>query len=189
MFRKIKKRAKFNKLSKLGRKIVNTPYNRNDFVNTRFNEVNKILGENKLSKNEIITLLDRGIEPVMHIYNDCFLISNFERYTFGVANFKTKKIIIPCEFYDVTFDKNNIINDLIEVNVVDINNNTINYLLNETATIKKPTSNITFSSPINKFSERFGFSQNEEFKKSSNNISKDSITKNSTTVEITKEII
>ena len=33
MFRKVKKRVRLQKLSKLGRKIVNTPYNRSDLVN------------------------------------------------------------------------------------------------------------------------------------------------------------
>ena len=190
MFRKVKKMVRLQKLSKLGRKIVNTPYNRSDLVNNRFKEVNRILGENKLTKNEMLSLLNRGIEPVMHIHKNSFLILNFERHTFGVANFKTKKIIVPCEFYDIEFDKNNLIDETIEVKVLDLNNNIISYLINETATIKKPTSSIIYTSPIDKFSQRFGFSQNIEFKENNKNDSiKNGITKNSTTVDIVKEII
>ena len=189
MFRKVKKIVKFKKLSKLGRKIVNTPYNRDILINDRFKEVNRILGENKLTKNEMLSLLNRGIEPIMHIHSNSFLIFNFEKFAFGVANFRTKKIIIPCEFYDIEFNKSNIINESIEVNLVNFDNKTISYLINETAKINTSSSNVLLS-PMDKISQRFGFSQNIEFKDVNKNISnEDSTIKNSVTVDIVREVI
>lgn len=81
-------------------------------------EVKKIIGEKFFSEDYFNDLIEEGIEPITHICHNCFLVSSFKNHTFGVVNFKTKKIIIPCEFSDINFD--------IDTNPEEVKTSTIN---------------------------------------------------------------
>ena len=110
--KKIKKHI-INSLEKKAQKILDSKYDKKDAVlRDRFMEINTILGgKNTLSEKEFSELIERGIEPVMHIYGHCFLVSYFENHTFGIANFNTKKMILPCEFSEIRFDSSQKSND------------------------------------------------------------------------------
>lgn len=190
LFRRVKRKVRIQRLSRLARKILNTPYDRDTIVKERFNEVNRVLGENKLSKNEVLTLINKGLEPVMHIHKNCFLILNFEKHAFGVVNFRTKKIIVPCDFYDIEFDTNNIKDDSIELKLLNASNEIITYSINESATLKR-SSTTSYALSLDNISKRFSFAESIEFKNFNKNVSDSNGTesKNSTTVDIVREIV
>ena len=132
--KKIKKHI-INSLEKKAQKILDSKYDKKDAVlRDRFMEINTILGgENTLSEKEFSELIERGIEPVMHIYGHCFLVSYFENHTFGIANFNTKKMILPCEFSEISFDSSQKINDGLLVYATDIFDETSTYLIKDNA--------------------------------------------------------
>lgn len=136
----INKRSKSRIINDLERKaenILNLKYDKKELVlRDRFVEISEILGgENILSKEEFFELIERGIEPVMHLYGDCFLVSYFENHTFGIANFRAKKLIVPCKFSDIKFDSNQKNNDGLLVHTVDLFGETTTYLIKDTAQV------------------------------------------------------
>lgn len=132
--KKIKRRV-INNLEKKAKKILDLKYDSKELaLRDMFIEINETLGnEGVLSEKEFYELIERGIEPVMHVYGNCFLVSYFENHTFGIANFKTKKLIVPCKFSDITFDSTQKNKDGLLISATDIFEETTTYLIKETA--------------------------------------------------------
>lgn len=122
-------------LEKKAERILNWSYDKKeDVLEDRFIEINEMLqGRNRLSEKEFSELIERGIEPVTHIYGDCFLVSYFETHTYGIANFNTKKLILPCNFSEINFDSSQKSKKGLIVYATDIFDNTTAYLIKDTA--------------------------------------------------------
>lgn len=160
MIRRIKRRRRIKNLSKLGDKIANIEYNRDFLIQSRFKEVNESLDEySKLTEEEIESLINTGLEPVAQVYGSSFLIFNFETYKYGIANFKIKKIIVPCEFSNMEFNKKDITVDGVLVNAINVFEETTKYLVKDTARIYSSIKD-SKSTVINNIAKKHGFSDN-----------------------------
>lgn len=135
MINKKNKNYIIENLEKKAERILNLKYDKKESIlKDRFIEINEILqGENTLSESEFFELIERGIEPIMHIYGDCFLVSYFETHSYGIANFNTKKLILPCEFSEINFNSSQQSKKGLIVYATDIFDNTTAYLIKDTA--------------------------------------------------------
>lgn len=135
MYKKMMKEHIIQSLEKKAKKILVNKYSKKEILlKEKFIEINNMLnGNNIISDKDFFDLIERGIEPVMHIYGHCFLVSYFENHTFGIANFKTKKLILPCKYSDITFDNTQKNTDGILVYAENIFGETHAYLVKDTA--------------------------------------------------------
>lgn len=125
-------------------KILNSDYSSKDAVlKERFKEVNKVLGkENQIKEDYFYQLYEKGIEPVRHIINNCFLVFYFNTHTFGVVDFKTKEIILPLKYSDIDVNESSIDNNGIIVTTETVDGETNTFLINEKAKMLHTNSKI-----------------------------------------------
>lgn len=100
------KKSRLQLLSKGIQKVLDSRYETKvHILEDRLKEINeKIDRKDALDEDEFANII-RTFEPVMHIHGNCFLVSYFERHTYGVMNFKTREIILPCNYTDISFGK------------------------------------------------------------------------------------
>lgn len=100
------KKARLQLLSKGMQKFLNSKYEtKARILEDRLREVNEKIDEkDTLDEDEFYNIVET-FEPIMHIHGNCFLVSYFERHTYGVMNFKTREIILPCNYTNISFGK------------------------------------------------------------------------------------
>lgn len=137
-------KPKFNikSMSRTMKNILNSRYRyKTLFLENKLIEINSTLKkEYHLNQNELNKISEK-FEPIMHIHGNCFLVSSLKHHTFGVMNFKTREIILPCKYNMIEFGKYSDLKSGRLLDAIDIFGNIQTFLINELAEPHIPSSN------------------------------------------------